>query len=253
MSICVYIKASPNQPPSIKDYILRGTEDCKEDIEFLDLLRKYEDKCEIYGIYDTKKEAEERKEKLQFEKVQCGFFWCRWYEEHDEVYSTITLDIFIKEESGMYIVYKTIIYDDNLCEGEGYYEEPFMISLEDHGFDEYTFHKTIRMNQPININIQQEGCISSEFLYNEPTKQWITPYWSPTIEFHSLLGAHRIMGPVLTVLLIDFRIQWQEEIELVTEDTRQIAHRISLPTLPTEVWFEILRMLKVRHFGVSLI
>ena len=249
MSICVYIKASPDHRYSIEQYIRGVIEPCEEDIKTLDLLSKYEDKAEIYGIYDTKKEAEERKKELEFEPVHCGFYWLL---SDDENYSTITLDIFIIEKSGMYIVYKTIHYDNQLFEGEGYYEESFMIYLEDVWYDEY-FRKNIRVNKPINITFQvEEDGYITEIVSHKSKKQLVIPFWTPTIEFHSLLGADRVLAPVRTVLSIDFRLQWQKDIELVTEDTRQIAHKISLPTLPTEIWMEILRILRIRDFGAPL-
>lgn len=233
-------------PPFIEDCDL-GDSDDEEETNNLALLEQAEEKGEltIFGIYESEDAAKRREGEIKDKDIT----YC--YSEFDgdaQWHTEFILGIVIRKVSDMYIVYKTLQYDIYNYE-EQFKGENFVLSLEDHGFDEYTFHKTITLNQPININIQVEGCISSEFLYNGATEKWITPYWSPTIEFHSLLGADRVLAPVRTVLSIDFRLQCQQDSELATQQTTQIA----LPTLPTEIWFEILRMLKVRHFGVSLI
>ena len=244
-----------DSPPFINECCL-GHSDEEEETNNLALLEQAEEKgkLKIFGIYMREDAAKRRKKEISFKYEDITYCYSEWDGDTDTQWHTeFILGIVIRKVSDMYIVYKTLQYDIYNYE-EQFKGDIFVLSLEEyHGFDEYTFYKTITLNQPININIQVEGCISSEFLYNEATKEWITPYWSHTDKFYGLLGADRVLAPVRTVLLIDFRLQWQEEIELVTEDTRQIAHKISLPTLPTEIWFEILRMLKVRHFGVSLI
>ena len=245
-SVILYISLHPKQP-EIEDYTL-GEDDNENDKKNLDKIESFQvqNNFSVYGIYKTEEKAKERKKKLKFEQV----LYC--YRDPAQGYvcdSTITLDIFIKEESGMYIVYKTINYDIQEYTIE-FYGEPFMISLEDTWYDEYTFHKKITVNQPIHISFQkEEDDLITEMVYDKLTTQWITPFWTPTLEFHQLLGAYRIMGPVFTIMLIDWRLQCQEDSELATQHTTQIAHRISLPTIPTEIWMEILRMLRMCDFG----
>lgn len=246
MIVNLYIKPDPEQP-SIEDYTLEGDDDDEDDKRKVNEIQQFEEQHKIifYGIYNSEKEAEKRKEELQFEQVQYNY---EAYDYSDRWYSTITLDIFIKKESAMYIVYKTIHYDIQQY-SEQFYGEPFMFYLEDVWSDEYTFHKKIRVNKPINITFQiEEDGLITEIVSHKSKTQLGVPFWTPTHEFHSLLGAHRIMGPVFTIMLIDWRLQCQDDSELATKHTTQIA----LPTLPTEIWMEILRMLRIRDFGAPL-
>lgn len=245
MVVNLYIKI--DHKPSIEEYTL-GDNDDEDDERKLNEIHQFEEKHKInfYGIYNTREAAEKRKEELQFEQVQ---YCCVEYDYSQSYISTITLDIFIKEESDMHIVYKTILYDIQQY-AERFYGEPFMFCLEDVWFDDYTFHKKIRVNKSINITFQKEASLITEMVFNKSETQLVAPSWTPTPEFYSLLRASdEIISIVFTIMLIDWRLQYQEDSELATQHTTQIA----LPTLPTEIWIEILRMLRMRDFGLSLI
>jgi hypothetical protein len=55
---------------------------------------------------------------------------------------------------------------------------------------------------------------------------------------------------VVTILLVDWRLQWQADPELVSERTRAtVATELPLPTLPSEIWPAILGLCRVRELG----
>ena len=74
-------------------------------------------------------------------------------------------------------------------------------------------------------------------------------WWAPTAECHRELCLPRARAAVVTILLVGWRLQWQVDPALVPEHTRKVARMVALPTLPSEIWFEILRFVRVDELG----
>ena len=76
-------------------------------------------------------------------------------------------------------------------------------------------------------------------------------WWAPTAECHRELCLPRAQAAVVTILLVGWRPQWQvgPAHALVPEHTRKVARAVALPTLPPEIWFEILRFVRVFELG----
>ena len=74
-------------------------------------------------------------------------------------------------------------------------------------------------------------------------------WWAPTAECHRELCLPRARAAVVTILLVGWRLQWQVDPALVPEHTRKVARTVALPTLPSELWFEMLEFVRVHELG----
>ena len=73
--------------------------------------------------------------------------------------------------------------------------------------------------------------------------------WAATAECHRELCLPRARAAVVTILLVGWRLQWQVDPALVPEHTRKVARTVALPTLPSEIWFEMLQFVRVHELG----
>ena len=68
----------------------------------------------------------------------------------------------------------------------------------------------------------------------------ILPYFKPELDCFKYLRPEA-KTVISTIMLIDWRLQWQIDTKLVSEETHKaITTQVELSTLPTEIWFVIL-------------